>query len=81
METKRFALFLRSLAETIRNDVHTRKAESGALLEAYAEELDPTKASAPEPEPEAPAVVEPVAEVAPPAPVAKHGKDDHHKRR
>lgn len=51
METKRFALFLRQLAESLREDLHARAAHAAGTLDAYAQELDPIVAA---PEVEAP---------------------------
>jgi hypothetical protein len=80
MDTKRFALFLRHLSESLREDLHSRKARTGDVLEAYADELDPPTRAAPAEE--APPIVEPPAEEAPVVTKLReeHTKERHHKR-
>ncbi len=77
MESKRFALFLRQLAESLREDLHARKARTGDVLEAYADELDPRVVAAPDPEAaslESPPIVEPPTEE---APLVTHLREKH----
>ncbi len=56
MTTKETALFLRKFAESLREDLHSRKALSGTLLEEIANELDPPAGHAHAPEVTSPEV-------------------------